>query len=126
MKAIWSYYETVENTRKDFKTDNSPYHSKTNKQTNYQSPPPPPPPHQVMDQCVLQTMTYGCQTWSLNEQLITKLRTVQRAMETKMLNVKLQDKLPCADIRTRRKIINITEINETNMEIGWNKRQEAY
>ena len=26
----------------------------------------------VMDQCVLPTMTYGCQTWSLNKQLTKK------------------------------------------------------
>ena len=27
---------------------------------------------QVLGQCVLPTMTYGCQTWSLNKQLIDK------------------------------------------------------
>ena len=34
---------------------------------------------QIMDQCVLPTMTYGCQTWSLNKQMTNKLRTVQSA-----------------------------------------------
>ena len=29
---------------------------------------------QVMDQCILPTMTYGCQTWSLNKQMTNKLR----------------------------------------------------
>ena len=38
---------------------------------------------QVMDQCVLPTMIYGCQKWSTN-----KLRTVQRAMERKILDLK--------------------------------------
>ena len=47
---------------------------------------------QVMDQCVLPTMTYGCQTFSLNKQLTNKLRTGQRAMEAKMLHLKLQGK----------------------------------
>ena len=38
---------------------------------------------QVMDQCLLPTMTYGCQTWSLNKQMTNKVRTAQRAMERK-------------------------------------------
>ena len=62
---------------------------------------------QVMDQCILPTMTYGCQTWSLNKQMTNKLRTAQRAMERKMLDLKLKDKIPCAEIRKRTKIIDI-------------------
>ena len=64
---------------------------------------------QVMDQCVLPTMTYGCQTQSLNKQLTNKLRTAQRAMERKMLDLKLQDKIPCSEIRNRTKIVDIIE-----------------
>ena len=65
---------------------------------------------QVMDQCILPTMTYGCQTWSLDKQLTNKLRgTTQRAVERKMLNFKLQDKVPCSEIRQRTKIIHIIE-----------------
>ena len=63
----------------------------------------------VMDQCILPTMTYGCQTWSLNKQMTNKLRTAQRAMERKMLDLKLKDKIPCAEIRKRTKIIDIIE-----------------
>ena len=55
------------------------------------------------------TMTYGCQTWSLNKQMTNKLRTAQRAMERKMLDLKLKDKIPCAEIRKRTKIIDIIE-----------------
>ena len=58
---------------------------------------------QVMDQCVLPTVTYGCQTWSLNKKLTNKLRTAQRAMERKMLDLKLQDKTPCSEIRKKKK-----------------------
>ena len=54
---------------------------------------------QVMDQCILPTMTYGCQTWSLNKQMTNKLRTAERAMERKMLDLKLKDKIPCSEIR---------------------------
>ena len=63
----------------------------------------------VMDQCILPTMTYGCQTWSLNKQMTNKLRTAQRAMERKMLDLKLKDKILCAEIRKRTKIIDIIE-----------------
>ena len=55
------------------------------------------------------TMTYGCQTWSLNEQLTNKLRTAQRAVERKMLGLKLQDRIPCSEIRKRTKIIAILQ-----------------
>ena len=64
---------------------------------------------QVMDQCVLPTMTYGCQTWSLNKQMTNKLKTAQRTMEKKLLGLKLQDKTLCSEIRKRTKIINIIE-----------------
>ena len=53
------------------------------------------------------TITYDCQTWSINKQLTNKLRTAQRAMERKMLNLKLQGKIPCSEIRKRTKIIII-------------------
>ena len=46
---------------------------------------------QVFDKCVLQSMTYGCQTWSLSKAMGQKLRTAQRAMERKMLNLKIKD-----------------------------------
>ena len=54
-------------------------------------------------------MTYGCQTWSLNKQLTNKPRTTQRAMGREKLGLKLQDKIPCSEIRNRTKIIGITE-----------------
>ena len=52
------------------------------------------------------TMTCGCQTWSLNKQMTNKLRTAQRAMERKMLDLKLQDKIQYSE---RTKIIDIIE-----------------
>ena len=64
------------------------------------------------------TMTYGCQTWSLNKQLTNKLRTTQRAMERKMLDLKLQDKIACSEIRTRTKLIDIIEYT-LKQKGGW-------
>ena len=77
IREAWSCFGEK---RKYSKINNSPFHLKK----------------QVMDQCVLPTMTYGCQTWSLNKHVANKLRTAQRAMERKMLDLKLQDKIPCS------------------------------
>ena len=44
-----------------------------------------------------------------NKQMTNKLRTAQRAMERKMLDLKLKDKIPCSEIRKRTKIIDIIE-----------------
>ena len=63
----------------------------------------------VMDQCVLPTMTYICQTWSLNKQLRNKLRIAQRPMEKKMLGLKQQGMIPCSEIMKRTKIIDILQ-----------------
>ena len=52
-------------------------------------------------------MTYGCQTWPLNKQMTNKLRTAQRAMERKMLDLKLQEKIPCSEIRKKTKRTDI-------------------
>ena len=56
---------------------------------------------QVFNQCVVPAMTYGCQTWSLTKALTNKLSTAQKAMERKMLNIKLKDKIPCKTIREK-------------------------
>ena len=58
---------------------------------------------QVFDQCVLPTMTYGCQTWSLTKATTQRLRTAQRAMERKMLKAKLKDKIPVVKFAAKQK-----------------------
>ena len=74
---------------------------------------------QVMDQYILPTMTYGCQTWSLNKQMTNKLGTAQRAMERKMLDLKLKDKIPCSEIRKKSKDHPYNRIHtETKVEMG--------
>ncbi|GFO47340.1 endonuclease-reverse transcriptase [Plakobranchus ocellatus] len=50
-------------------------------------------------------MTYGCQTWTLNKQLCHKLQTAQRAMERKMLKIKLKDRIPKIEIRKKMQVI---------------------
>ena len=64
---------------------------------------------QVFDQCVLPSMTYGCQTWSLTKAMGKKLRTAQRAMERKMLKLKIKDKVPYTEIRKRTRVQDIVQ-----------------
>lgn len=63
----------------------------------------------IMDQCILPTITYGCQTWSRNTTTVRQIRTAQRAMERKILNHKLSDKIRASDIREQTKVIDIVE-----------------
>ncbi|GFR93951.1 endonuclease-reverse transcriptase [Elysia marginata] len=62
---------------------------------------------QVYDQCILPTMTYGCQTWSMTKAVGLKLRVAQRAMERKMLGLKLTDKISCKEIRNKTQVSDI-------------------
>ena len=50
-----------------------------------------------------------CTLRCLDNFVVRGLRTAQRAMERKILDLKLKDKIPCADIRKRTKIIDIIE-----------------
>ena len=50
---------------------------------------------------------------------MSKTRIAERAMERKMLGLKLQDKIPCSEIRKRTKIIGHYRIHtETKVEMG--------
>ena len=54
--------------------------------------------------------------WSLSRQLMNKWKIAQRALEKKILNLKLQDRTQCLEIRKR---MNITDIIEyTLKQIG--------
>ena len=64
---------------------------------------------QVFDQCVIPNMTYGCQTWSLSKAMGQKLRTAQRAMKSKMLNLKIKDKVSYTEIRKRTRVQDIVQ-----------------
>ena len=72
----------------------------------------------IFNQCVLPAMTYGCQTWSLTKALAKKLETSQRAMERRMLNVKLKDRIRNTIIRQRTRGSDIVQY-VTNMKWKW-------
>ena len=61
----------------------------------------------VFDQCVLPAMTYGCETWTLNNRLHQKLQTSQGSMERYMLSVTRRDRKRNEWIRSQTKVTDI-------------------
>ena len=72
----------------------------------------------VFNQCVLPAMIYGCQTWSLTKALVKKLEINQQAVERRMLNVKLKDRIHNTTIRQRTRVTDIVQY-VTNAKWKW-------
>ena len=70
----------------------------------------------VFNQCVLPTMTYGCETWTTTKFLEQKLTTAQRAMERQMLGVTIRDKIRNTVIR---KVTQVKDIMNKIKEAKW-------
>jgi hypothetical protein len=62
---------------------------------------------QAFEQCVLPTITYAAETWSLTKQIIHRLQVTQRAMERAMLGISLRDHIPNVEIRRRTRVTDI-------------------
>jgi hypothetical protein len=63
----------------------------------------------VFNQCVLTTIVYGAETWSTTKEMEQKLITTQRAMERKMLNLSLRDRVRHTHIRKRTKVKDVMQ-----------------
>ena len=57
--------------------------------------------------CVLPTMAHGCETWTTTKYLEQKLRTANHAMERRMLNITVRDKVRNSLIRNKIKVKDI-------------------
>ena len=64
----------------------------------------------AFNQCIIPTMTYGCQTWSFTKELMNKMAVSQRKMERKMLGIKQIDRVPNTTIREKTKVNDIIEV----------------
>ena len=62
---------------------------------------------QVFEQCIIPSLTYGCETWPLKIETIHKMRSVQRAMERKIIGVSLLDKINHSIIREKTKFNDV-------------------
>ncbi|GBP48071.1 LINE-1 retrotransposable element ORF2 protein [Eumeta japonica] len=70
----------------------------------------------LFNTCVLPILTYGCQTWALNQETLNKLATCQYAMERSMLNVKKSDRLKNKIIRNK---INTVDVTTKVKKLKW-------
>ena len=61
----------------------------------------------MYNQCVIPTMTYGAETWTTTKQLEQKLMTAQRAMERRMLNITIRDKIRNSEIRKQTQVKDV-------------------
>ena len=64
----------------------------------------------VFNQCIIPTMTYGCQTWTLTKDIVNKMVVSQRKMERKMLGIKQIDRIPNSTIRDKTKVDDILKV----------------
>ena len=63
----------------------------------------------LFNQCILPTMTYASETWSLTNKILNRLRTTQRAMERSMMNITRRDKWSNTRLRNSTKVEDIIE-----------------
>lgn len=70
----------------------------------------------VFNQCVLPTLTYGCQTWALTKRLRDRLQVTQRNMERTMLGIKRIDRRTNEWIRSNTKV---RDVMETVKDLKW-------
>ena len=72
----------------------------------------------AFNQCILPALTYGCQTWFLTKALVKKLEASQQAMERKMLNVQLLNRIRNTIIRQRPRVTGIVQY-AANIQWKW-------
>ena len=63
----------------------------------------------VFNQCVLPSLTYGAETWTLSSKAIQRLQTTQRSMERCMLGITRRDRKRITWIRSQTKVFDVIE-----------------
>lgn len=70
----------------------------------------------VMNSCLIPCLTYACQTWKFNKNIMNKIRTCQRGMERSMLDIKRINKIRHSKIRS---ITNATDGLAQALALKW-------
>ena len=74
----------------------------------------------IFDQCVLQVLTYGCETWNLSVKMIQNSeRVAQKGMERCMLGISKRDRKRNTIIRAQTKVIVRVNIIVRVKELKW-------
>jgi hypothetical protein len=55
---------------------------------------------QIFNMCIVPSLTYGCQTWTLTSKIIKKLETTQNSIERSILNFKKKDRKKLKTIKS--------------------------
>ena len=58
---------------------------------------------QVFNMCMIPNLTYGCQTWTLTNRNLNKIRVTQNAMEPSMLNINKRDQIRVSTMKHKLK-----------------------
>ena len=53
----------------------------------------------ILESCIMPVLSYGCQTWSLTKTQTSKLQSTQRAMERKIMGIRLKDRVSNRKLR---------------------------
>jgi len=56
---------------------------------------------EILNSCVLRTLTYGAQTWSATKRMEEKIRTTNNVMLRSIAGVKLRDKIKIAKLKEK-------------------------
>lgn len=61
----------------------------------------------IYNTCILPCLSYGCQTWALNEKQLKRIQVCQNGMERSVIGVKRRDKVRLEHIKRKTKFKNI-------------------
>ena len=79
--------------------------------------------HRYFQQCITPTLLYGCESWTLTKAMELRLARCQRAMERRMLNIRIIDKHSSKWIRQRTKL---PDVNVEYRKRKWKHLQKIF
>ena len=65
---------------------------------------------QIFNKCIIPTITYGSETWSLRKIDKVRLARTQRKMERSLLNIKLVEKVSNEELRRKTNFMDVVEV----------------